>query len=283
MTSKFSRATKKQARLRMGLIGPSGSGKTYSALSIAGGLSDKVALIDTERFSASKYADKFNFDVLELTNFDPKQYIEAIHSAEAEGYGTLVIDSLSHAWIGKGGVLEIADNISKRSQSKNTFNAWREATPQHNSLIDAILRSNLHVIATMRAKTEYVMEKDDRGKTVPRKVGIQPVQRDGMEYEFDVVADLDTENNLIIGKTRCSELSGKVFTRAGKDVADILKSWLSDGSPDLYAALMAELNAAKTKEELNLAAANIKANQGSLSEREVSGLRDTYTQLSTIK
>lgn len=225
----FSKASKKKSKLRMALVGPSGTGKTYTALAIATHLGQRVAVIDTERGSASKYADIFAFDVLDLETFAPQQYVDALHAAASAGYDVVVVDSLSHAWIGQGGALEQVDNIARRSQSKNSFGAWREVTPQHNAMVDAIVRAPLHVVVTMRAKTEYVLEKDDRGKTVPRKVGIQPVQRDGLEYEFDVVGDLDENNSLIVGKTRCPALAGKVFARAGKDIASHLTAWLTDG------------------------------------------------------
>lgn len=230
MTMTFKKATKTKAKLRLALVGPSGSGKTYTALAIAQGLGQPVAVVDTERASASKYADVFAFDTLELETFSPQMYIDAIHAAGKAGYGVLVIDSLSHAWMGTGGALEQVDTIAKKSQSRSSFNAWREVTPLHNAMVDAILRAPMHVIVTMRAKTEYVLEKDDRGKTVPRKVGIQPVQRDGMEYEFDVVGDITEDHDFIVGKTRCPALADKVFKRAGADVASILTGWLTDGA-----------------------------------------------------
>jgi len=228
----FRKATKHQAKLRMALIGPSGSGKTYTALKIATQLGDRVAVIDTERGSASKYADKFEFDVLELDSFHPQQYIDGIKAAEAEGYDVLIIDSLSHAWMGKDGALELVDRAARRMQSQNTFAAWRDVTPLHNALVDAMLQSRLHLIVTMRAKTEYVVERDEKtGKSVPRKVGLAPIQRDGLEYEFDVVADMDLDNTLIVSKSRCEALSGAVIPKPGEEVADILKAWLTDGVP----------------------------------------------------
>jgi hypothetical protein len=230
--SGFKKATKQQAKLRLALIGISGSGKTYTALQIATNLSEKVALIDTERGSASKYADEFSFDAMDLTSYHPQTYIDAIHDAEAAGYEVLIIDSLSHAWMGKDGALEQVDKVAKRTQSTNTFAAWREVTPLHNALVEAIVGARLHVIVTMRAKTEYVMETNEKGKQVPRKIGLAPVQRDGLEYEFDVVGDMDNDNNLIVSKTRCKPLRGGVFHQPGADVAAILKEWLTDGAPD---------------------------------------------------
>jgi hypothetical protein len=224
----FNRATTKQSRLRLALIGPAGAGKTYSALRIAAGLGDKVALIDTERGSASKYAGEFVFDVCELESHHPKSYIDAIHAAGAAGYEVLILDSLSHAWAGRDGALELVDKAGKRGAA-NSFSAWRDVTPLHNALVDAILTSRCHVIATMRSKMAYVQEKDDRGKTVIRKVGLQPVQREGMEFEFDVIADLDTDHNLSVAKTRCSAIDGEVYHRPGPELGKTLAAWLGQG------------------------------------------------------
>lgn len=228
MTLAFQKATKKAARLRMALIGPSGSGKTFSALRIAAGFGGRVGVIDTERGSASKYADRFAFEVLELETFHPERYVEAIREAEKAGIEVLIIDSLSHAWTGKDGALEQVDNAAKR-QKGNSFGAWREVTPMHNALVDAILRSRCHIIATMRSKTEYVVEQGPNGKQVPRKVGLAPVQRDGMEYEFDVVGDMDGAA-LVVTKTRCSDLAEKVLSKPGEDLGRQLRQWLTDGA-----------------------------------------------------
>jgi len=230
MTVQFTKATKRKARARIALAGPPGSGKTWTGLLFASVLGEKVAVIDTERGSASKYADAFQFDTIELTTFEAEKYIEGIEAASTAGYDVLVIDSLSHAWAGKGGMLERVDNIAARSQSKNSYTAWRDATPVQNRLIDTILQAPMHVIATMRTKTEYVIEDDARGKKVPRKVGLAPVQRDGVEYEFDVVGDMDPENRLIVSKTRCPALTGAVIEKPGKAVAETIKAWLTDGA-----------------------------------------------------
>ncbi|SKB01142.1 AAA domain-containing protein, partial [Caloramator quimbayensis] len=155
----FQKATKKQAKARIGLIGPSGAGKTYTSLALATGLGKKIALIDTEHGSASKYADKFDFDVLELDNYNPQHYINAIKEAGKLGYDVLIIDSLSHAWAGTDGALELADKNSIK-YGGNKFAAWRDITPLHNKLIEAIISSPCHIIATMRAKTQYIQTQD---------------------------------------------------------------------------------------------------------------------------
>jgi len=242
MTMTFQRATKAASKLRMAVAGPSGSGKTFTALKlatyIAQAVGGRAAAIDTERGSMSKYADLFDFDVLELgqdprdpTPFHPDRYIQAIAVAVQHGYAALVIDSLSHAWFGKGGLLEMVDAIAKRSKSGNSFQAWGDVTPVHNAFVDAILSAPLHIIATMRSKTKYVIETNDRGRSVPRKVGLEPVQRDNLEYEFDLAGEMDMENTLLIQKSRCSQLAGQVIQKPDERVAQTLLVWLEAGRP----------------------------------------------------
>lgn len=223
----FKRATKTQSRLRMALFGASGSGKTYTALSIAAAFGT-IAVIDTEHGSASKYADRFEFDVLELSDYAPKAYVAAIEAAA--DYDVLIIDSLTHAWAGSGGVLEIADRGAARAQG-NKFAGWRDATPEHNRLVEAILTARPHVIVTMRSKTEYVLEPDSRGKMSPRKVGTAPVQRDGMEYEFDIVGEMNADNELVISKTRFPQLKGEVQKEPSRDFGTLILQQLQDGAP----------------------------------------------------
>lgn len=230
MTLQFTKATKAQARLRLALTGPAGSGKTYTALNLAQSFG-KVALVDTEHGSASKYADRFEFDTLVLDSFHPQKYIDAIHAAAEAGYDVLVLDSLSHAWNGKDGALELVNRAASKSASGNSYVAWGNVTPLQNQLMDTILSARLHIIATMRTKTEYSQEKDERGKTVIKKLGMAPVQRDGVEYEFDIVGDLDAEHNLTISKTRCLALDGVLINQPGAPLANTIKAWLTDGAP----------------------------------------------------
>ena len=235
MALSFKPATKTQAKARVALAGPSGSGKTWTALRIAQALGSRIAVIDTERGSASKYAGENgmpHFDVLELESFHPNLYMEAIHTAEQAGYEVLIIDSLSHAWSGKEGVLEQVDIAKSRSKSGNTFTeGWRHASPLHNKMVDTMLQSKLDLIVTMRTKTEYVLEKNKEGRDVPRKVGTEPIQRAGMEYEFDIMGELDVDHTMIITKSRCRVLDGKVFSLPGAEVGELLRAWLTDGAP----------------------------------------------------
>jgi len=232
--TQFRKAAKHGAKLRFAVCGPSGSGKTYTLLKLATELGGPIALIDTEHGSASKYADIFEFDVLELDSYDPLRLIEIIDEAAESNYKALCIDSLSHFWIGKDGELEKVDRAARRMQTPNSFAAWKQVTPIHNALIDKIISAPLHILVSMRSKTEWILDRDDRtGKTVPRKVGLAPVMRDGIEYEFDVCGEMDQENTLQVTKSRCPKLSGSVFPKPGRELADALKEWLGCGSaPD---------------------------------------------------
>lgn len=230
--SMFTPAKRDQLKLRMALCGPSGSGKSYSALRFAFALGAKVAAIDTEHRALSKYQGlnpdgvQWNFDVLELAHYAPTNYTAAIKEAGRLGYDVIIVDSLSHAWEGAGGAL---DQIDKKGGNK--FTAWKDVTPQHRGMVDAILGAPLHVIATMRTKTEYVLETNEKGKTVPVKIGTQPVQRVGMEYEFDVVADMDLSHVLTVSKTRCPAIDQEVVSQPSAHWLAPVVEWLGAGSP----------------------------------------------------
>ncbi len=229
----FRKAERKQAELRLALCGPAGSGKTYSALLIAQGLAPggNVALIDSERGSGELYADLMAYDVAPLEPpFTPARYVELIREAEKAGYEVLIVDSLSHAWNGQGGVLEMHDNAMAASRSGNSFVAWREVTPAHNSLVDTILGADLHVIVTMRTKTAYDLVDDGKGRKKPVKIGMAPVQRDGMEYEFTLVMDLSVEGHVATAtKDRTRLFDGTHFVpQAG--TGEALREWLESGT-----------------------------------------------------
>lgn len=248
--SGFKKATKAQAKLRLGLIGPAGSGKTMTALRVAHGLGGRIAVIDTERGSASLYAGErgLAFDVLELETYEARHFIEAIADAEAAGYEVLIIDSLSHAWAGKGGILEFVDKAAKRSGG-GSFSGWRDATPLHNQLVDAILGAKMHIICTLRSKVEHVIEQVN-GKTQVRKVGLQPVQRDGLEYEFTVVGDVNQDHELIVTKTRAAFLKDAIVREAGEDLGKQLRAWLGSGDAPAPAPVRVEPRQAEPAQPL---------------------------------
>lgn len=228
----FTKATKRAVKARVGLDGPTGSGKTFTALQWASVFGKKVALIDSERGSASLYADRYDFDVLEMSPpYEPERLVQALQEAEKEGYDVVVIDSLSHFWEGEGGVLDIVDGAAQRSHG-NSFAGWKVGTPALRHLIDVMLGLDAHLIVTMRSKMEYVLEEDDRGKKVPKKIGMAPVMRAGVEYEFAVVADMDLEHRLSISKSRCEQLADQVYPPGrSQDGADVFKAWMETGEP----------------------------------------------------
>jgi hypothetical protein len=225
----FRKAEKKKAKLRLALIAPSGYGKTFSSLQIAQGMGGKVAMIDTENGSGDLYADRFEYDIITMNApYLAEKYVAAIKAAEAAGYDTLIIDSLSHAWSGEGGLLDQQGKIADSGKG-NSWTAWRTITPKHNLLVETILGAKLHIIATMRAKSEYVIETDDRGKQVPKKIGLAPIQRDGVEYEFTVVMDLDKNHYASPSKDRTSLFDGQ-FVKMDEAVGKQLVAWLEGAS-----------------------------------------------------
>ena len=227
----FKKAQRQLSKLRLAVQGPSGSGKTYGALMLAKGLGGKIAVIDTERGSASLYADLKGmpeFDVLDLeAPYTPEKYIEAIHAAEAEGYDVLIVDSMTHEWEGQGGCLELVDQIARAKFRGNTWSAWSELTPRHRKFVDAMLQSKCHIIATMRSKTETVQTENDKGKKVIQKLGMKAIQRDGMDYEFTVVFDLLADGHFAtVSKDRTALFNDPIVLteEVGKQIADWLNS-----------------------------------------------------------
>lgn len=234
----FTPATKDQLKIRMAICGPSGSGKTYTGLAMLTHFAPKKrAVICSEHGSARKYADLFQFDVMELKSFAVEKYIEGVNEAGRLGYEGILVDGISHAWAGKDGLLEFVDQVAQRDKSKNSFGAWRSATPKQNELIECLLGCPMHLIVTMRTKTEYVVERNEQtGKTAPRKIGTQAVQRDGVEYEFDVVGEIDQSHIMSITKSRCHTIADAVIAKPGKELAETLLKWANSGAPVQVAA-----------------------------------------------
>lgn len=227
---KFEKAMRKKARLRLALTGPSGSGKTYSALLVAKGIGGKVAFIDTEKGSASLYSDIADFDVLELDPpFSPERFIQAIKSAEDAGYETLILDSITHEWGGVGGCLELVDIIAKAKYRGNSWSAWSEINPRHRLFLDAILRSPMHIIATMRSKTETA-QVEENGRKKVAKLGMKSEQRDGVEYEFTTVLDIAHEtHHAIASKDRTKLFSNSDPMVISESTGKMLLDWLESG------------------------------------------------------
>lgn len=247
------KAVKRTKLLRLFIAGVSGSGKTYTALAVGTALAkldgDKpVVLFDTEASSAELYADRFDFLTGQIeAPYEPQKYIDALKVAADAGAGVVIIDSISHAWNGAGGLLEMVDAFSRSDSGRrgNAFtNGWSKATPIQQKLFEAILRAPFHVIVTARSKTEYAIEKDDRGRDVPVKIGLAPVQRADVEYEFDVMLEVDHTHTGRVTKSRLAAVADKVFVKPGADFAELLYNELQ-GAPAVSgvpAELMQRLN-----------------------------------------
>lgn len=231
----FQKATRAQLKARVAFAGPTGSGKTWTALewaTVLAGDTGRIAVVDTERGSAALYADRFDFDVLAFDPpYDPGRLADILKAAETHGYAVVVVDSLSHFWEGEGGTRDIVDAAAERAKG-NTFAGWKVGTPALRHLIDTMLGLDAHFLATMRSKMEYVLETDSRGKQVPKKVGLAPVMRAGVEYEFTLVGDIDLEHRIIITKSRCDRLADELVQPGRADeAAKVFAGWLGEGEP----------------------------------------------------
>jgi AAA domain len=225
------KAERRKSKLRLAICGPTGSGKTMSALLLAFGLgAGKVGLIDTEHGSGDLYAHLGDYDVITLEPpYTVAKYRDAIRAFEDAGYDTIIVDSLSHAWSGEGGLLDKQGQLENSGKYRNSFATWREITPEHNRLVEQMLGSPAHIVATMRSKMEYVVERDDRGKNSVRKIGLSPVQRDGVEYEFTVVMDVSENHTARASKDRTTLFDGwcdRISAATGRT----LRQWLDSGT-----------------------------------------------------
>ena len=220
----------------MAITGPAKSGKSYTSMRLMNHLCGpgNWCVIDTENGSAEKYADVFDFSVMELKNHHPSKYIEAIYAAHKAGFKGVVIDSLSHEWMGKGGCLQLVDQLS--DGNKSSFNQWGTVTPLHNEVFDVINRSPMHMICTLRVKTEYVMEEYEqhgKKKSKPVKVGLAPVTRDGADYEFDILMDMNKGHGYIDHMSRCPYVKQLAVQHPGEQVAQLILDWLNGEKPSI--------------------------------------------------
>lgn len=221
------KAQRKQAKIKLALQGPSGSGKTYSALLLAAGLTNysKIAVIDTENHSADLYAHLGDFNVLQLSKpFTPERYITAIETCEQAGMEVIIIDSVSHEWEGSGGILDLHGNMPG-----NSFTNWAKMTPRHNAFVQKMLESPCHIISTIRTKQDYVLS-EKNGKMIPEKVGLKGITRDGLDYEFTIVFDLDIKHNASASKDRTGLFMDKPAYVISSKTGERILQWCNQGT-----------------------------------------------------
>jgi hypothetical protein len=280
------KATRSQAKLRIGVTGPSGSGKTYSSLLIARGMTDswdKVALIDTENGSGDLYSHLGDYNVLTLqAPFSPEKYIEAIKACEEGGVEVIVIDSTSHEWDGPGGCLEIQEKLGGK------FQDWAKVTPRHRAFIDAILKSPCHVITTNRKKQDWSMDKDSNGKTTVEKLGLKDVQREGFEYELTLSFDVTIRHLAKASKDRTGLFMDKPEFVITEETGRTLKEWAESGEEDpltIKRAIIAQLRRLKLPDVKDgaMIASAIKNNTGmDISNGETKNLKAILEALKNL-
>jgi len=219
------KAERKRSYIRIALQGPAGSGKTYSALLLAKGLTgslSNVCIIDSEAGSADLYAHLGDYNVINLqAPYTPEKYIEAIITASKAQMECIIIDSLSHAWEHLLGV--------HGQMTGNSFTNWSKITPRHRSLIQCILSSSTHIISTLRTKQDYVLSDKGDGKLRPEKVGLKSIQRDGVDYEFTILYELDINHNAVASKDRTGLFRIDAPMRITESTGRQIKEWCDDG------------------------------------------------------
>lgn len=247
-------AQRKNVKIKLGLQGSSGSGKSYSALQLAFGLTNdwaKIAVIDTENRSSELYSHLGNYNVLALSPpFSPERYIEAIEVCKRAGIKVVIIDSISHEWD------YILEEHSKLTG--NSYTNWAKFTPRQTAFINAILQCDIHVICTLRAKQDYVLS-EKNGRYVPEKVGMKPIQREGVDYELTLVFEIDIKHNAVATKDRTglfvSKPEFKITSETGRAILNwcsqgIEKPQLTDGFESLKPTKIESINQCNTVDEL---------------------------------
>lgn len=251
--SAIRKASRKKTKLRLGISAPSGGGKTLGSLLMAYGITkdwDKIGFIDTEEGSGELYVGVEengviigSFPYIRISkDFAPVHYKNAINALEKAGCEVIIIDSLTHAWAGAGGLLEKQARIADASTYKNSYTAWRTITPEHDALVSAILQSPCHIIATMRSKVEYAQTTGKDGKAKIEKLGLAPIQREGMEYEFTVFFDINSnclatptkDRTKLFSSVNAQELIDKKTFLISVKTGELLKNWIDTGEDELF-------------------------------------------------
>lgn len=237
------------AYARVAITGPGGVGKTWTSLLLARGMAGEqgtIGLVDTEHETATKYRKYHEFKVCNLDYYDPKSLITAVARATERGIGALIVDSFSHFWSGAGGILAQVDQKASQSYSGNNFAGWKDVRPMETEMMNALLSFPGHLVVTMRVKSEYVLETQANGRTKPVKIGLKPEQREGVDYEWDLVGGLDTEHLLTVSKTRLHEVDmGETVSRPGIEFGARIAAALREGAtpPAVNAAVISKWRA----------------------------------------
>ncbi|MBM0229941.1 AAA family ATPase [Micromonospora sp. ATA51] len=274
MSSRFMPASRKKAKARIALAGPSGAGKTLTglkllytltgAVTVADGL-ERIAFVDTERDSADKYAVNpelpgvgdmtpeeaggYGFMKFSPIKYDPRQLVELIDEAALAGFTGFMLDSASHYWFGPGGILELVD-LFARNHGGRSMDGWKDVRPIERAYIEALMSFPGHVVVCLRSKQKYEITEGADGRKQVSKLGMQPDQRDGLEYEFDLVGDLDQGHYLRVTKSRCDALADQVIHKPDAELSLQLLDWLENGEPPKDVDWPTALAACASREDL---------------------------------
>lgn len=221
--------------LKLALQGPAGSGKTDGAIATAIRMGFKnIVVIDTEHGSSANYAKKYKgkYNVLPFeAPYTSARYVEAMNAAKNFGADCVIIDSISHQWDGQDGILERKEKEQKSKPNANGYTLWAAYTAEHKKFVEFMLAFPIPIFATMRSKTAYVMSEGSNGKQIPKKMGMEPIQREGVDYEFDVVVEINIAHSAEVTKDRTGVLADKQFDLVGSDeFVKIVTAWQKDGS-----------------------------------------------------
>lgn len=267
-------ASRKKAKARIALAGPSGAGKTLTGLkllytltgsmTVSDGL-ERIAFVDTERDSADKYAVNpelpgvgdmtpeeaggYGFAKFSPVRYDPRQLVELIDEAAVAGFTGFMLDSASHYWFGPGGILELVD-LFARNHGGRSMDGWKDVRPIERAYIEALMSFPGHVVVCLRSKQKYEITEGADGRKQVSKLGMQPDQRDGLEYEFDLVGDLDQGHYLRVTKSRCDALADQVIHKPGAELGHQLLDWLDNGEPPKDLDWPKALAACSSREDL---------------------------------
>lgn len=239
MAFKIEKAKKEKHKLRLLVVGLSGTGKTFGALTIADGMGllghGRTVVLDTENKSSALYAKKFEFDIIEFDPpYSPERYVEAIEYAKSLGYELVIADSITHEHI-------FATEAVNRMEGKNGIKNWGDYKSKRRSkLIEKILKPEIHLICTGRVKSAYDEVEDTNGRKKLTKIGTQLKQEDGLEYEFDVVIDLDRNHYYTCSKTRAEDLETTDPKKLTKELGVTILKWLDNGEEETPAKTTAK-------------------------------------------
>jgi hypothetical protein len=236
--SSFERATRKRVKIMSAFVGPSGSGKTISSLLLASAVIRKyggeLCVIETQRgqifdYAETRFAPPNGFDVCSL---EGNVTCEIIHAKVAEAkkigkYSVILIDTLSKAWDGEGGTLAQSESMGK------DMIKWQQLNKPINRLVDYLAGCGMHVIITLRTKTDWVFTKEiknDKEVSVPHRIGTAPIQKKGIEYEFGNFFRMDENHQMTVERSPLTAWDKMVIDTPTIDTFEPLIEWASNGS-----------------------------------------------------